>query len=90
MIYNKQHTAEEYQAFMKQLDRSQLPSIINDVIQQTSYKYLSGVGNNPPVFGSYINNSHNAVFCYDADEVRDCKYCTIIGQSQDCMDYLSR
>jgi hypothetical protein len=89
MIDNKQHTKEEYESFVAQLDLSQLSTIMHEVMQKAPCKHISGTGNNSPIYGSYINNSQNAIFCYDVDELRDCKYCTIVGQSQDCMDYFS-
>lgn len=90
MIHNKQHTQQEYEEFIATLDRSTIPSTLKQVRSQTSYKYSSGINNHGHIYGDHINNSQNAVFCYDVDEVRDCKYCTIIHHAQDCMDYLSR
>lgn len=90
MIYNQQYTKSDYETFIKQINTVDFPKILEQVKLETIYQEHFGVGNNDPICGNYINNSHNARFCYDADELRDCKYCTIVGQSQDCMDYFSR
>ena len=92
-IGNKQYTKEEYEvqvaAYKKDLVacREQFvwmldtPQVIKKAVQWV---------NNERVFGTFVNNSFNSVFVSDCDAVRDCKYCAINNNCQDCMDYDSR
>jgi len=49
------------------------------------HKYMMGE-QNENVTGNAVYQSRNSFDCFDVREVEDCRYCTWLHQSKDCMD----
>ena len=90
MIYNKQYTKQEYEAQLPQLLEQDIKKIASDTHQHAKHQAMFGINNNGNFAGDHVTNSENIVFGFDVDNCRDCKYTTIVHDSNDCMDYFSR
>ncbi len=54
--------------------------------QEVIKRAIQWVGNEKVVW-TFVNNSFNSAFVTDCDAVRDCRYCAINHNCQDCYDY---
>ena len=79
-INNIQYTQEEYE----QRKQDYKPEVPTSICHQ-SIK-LSEVENS---YGRDLANTKNAIFCDESFDIQDCKYCSNIFGSQDCMDFFS-
>ncbi|MDC0506214.1 hypothetical protein OAN96_01315 [Candidatus Gracilibacteria bacterium] len=85
-IKNKQYGKEQYFEEIKKLDPS---SQYLDIYKGAIHESMAGVGNSGEISGDNINHSENTLCSFDVSHTRDCKYCMIINNAQDCMDYSS-
>jgi hypothetical protein len=89
-IENKQYEKEEYDAALAEYKKSHTDLYARfleligggEVIKRAA----QWVGNENVVW-TFVNNSFHSAFITDCDEVRDCRYCAINNNCQDCYDY---
>jgi len=92
-IQNKQYSKQDYFNKIKEFKnnnrnlelREKLQKIENRVVKNYHWFW-----NNNCIW-DYIYNSNNSEFCFDAKNLDNCKYCTVISSSKDicsnCYDY---
>lgn len=91
LIYNKQHTAAEYERFKKNLDFGDAAAMqkvrqeFERVLLKTPRRFMTGI-KNEEVSGNYINESKDAQFCFDAKRVEHCAYSAQVIDQKDCYD----
>lgn len=90
MIYDKQYTKDDYEKQLPVLMKQDLKITLSDIHHRAIQKNIFGINNNGNFAGDHVNNSENIIFGFDVDNCRDCKYTTIVHDSNDCMDYFSR
>ncbi len=91
-IYNKPHTKEEYEQFISGF-HSGKHSYINklkanavDLWETQFVKHMAGT-QNENVTGDHVSNSKDCTYCFDAENIRDCKYVfSMQGGGSDCHD----
>ncbi len=73
-IYNEQLTAEEYEKRLVELKKN-LPTEIAKFHSRKDIprRYMNGI-NNENCCGDSVNNSKNALYCFDAQDLEDCKF----------------
>ena len=89
-IRNKQHTPEEYKAFMDQIN---LGSYLEFEAFANEYKEMKVNSfrrceqtHNEDVVGSRIYNSTRCYYCFDATTLEDCRYASNCDNCKDCSD----
>ncbi len=89
LIYNKQYTKDEYLKKLEELKNLDYQKVFKDIKEKAIYKETFWAWNTNVTHSDYITNSENISYSYDLQNCRDCKYCIIIHDAQDCMDYSS-
>lgn len=80
-IFNEQHTKDEYEAKLKQLNLGSLSSlsaardVFRTMAMKTPIRFYEGL-QNEDVSGNHITQSRNAFECFDVNSLEDCKWCT--------------
>lgn len=91
MIYNKQHTAAEYERFKKNLDFGDVVAMqkvrqeFERALLKTPRRFMAGI-KNEGVSGNYINESKEAQYCFDVKRVEHCAYSAQVIDQKDCYD----
>jgi hypothetical protein len=93
-IFNQPYSKEDYLMELQKFNLGSQKSVaelqdrFRDLILKYPVKYAH-VRHNTSVSGDYIRNSKNALWCYHADRIEDCKYCQFLmtPTSKDCYDY---
>jgi hypothetical protein len=92
-MFNEQLTKEEYEKRLSQFDfcnRRHL-EVAQNRLEQLKLthprKALTGEQNDD-ISGNYVYNSKSCHDCFGIRECRDCRYCSIIRNANDSMDYL--
>jgi len=91
MYFNQQLTKEQYISSIQQFElhkRSEvqkLQKLFYDFSLKFPRKSILG-SMNENVSGNCINNSRNSFYCYDVEQLEDCKHCIKILNSKNCMD----
>ncbi|MDD5769460.1 MAG: hypothetical protein PHE25_00685 [Candidatus Gracilibacteria bacterium] len=94
VINNKQYTENEYYEIINELKNSNsLDKLYLDFLNNNSKRislYSHGFGNENCT-GDYLYNSSNSFDCFDARNLENCKYCSVMSSSKDktvnCYDY---
>ncbi|MCF7812718.1 hypothetical protein K9M59_03965 [Candidatus Gracilibacteria bacterium] len=90
-IFNQKVSKEEFQKYWdflfsgSQKNRETCREKFSEFLQ-TQYFPAATIIHCEDSTGDYITHSKNAQYCFCVDYLRDCKYCTDIHRSQDCMD----
>lgn len=89
-VLNQPVSKEEFQALMNQLNsRSKIIEFqkqFADFVLKFPNKFMQGV-NNDNVMGNYLSNCHAAIYCYDSNDLDNCKYFyQAFDSAKDCMD----
>ena len=91
-IFNESKTKEEYEKFVTEF-QSGNHAVIEEMKKKVEaffatqpVKATHGV-QNINVLGDNLNNCKNTYYCFDSDNLHDCRYCTdcVMG-AKDCMD----
>lgn len=91
-IFNKKHTKEEYEQFMKEVDLGSYKVIqkikekYDEVLSDLVVKEFQGV-NNQNVLGNYNKNCKNSYYGFELEGCEDTSYCQCLNKAKDCMDY---
>jgi len=92
-IFNKPHSKEEYETELKRLDLTTHTSIAalrkkaSEFFATHPHKNLQQEHNENSL-GDYLYNSKNAYYCFDCNDLEDCRYCARVAMTvKDCMDY---
>lgn len=85
-IFNKQYSQEDYEQRLSTLSAQ---NDMQHVFSSAIHKSLSGIWNHWEITGDYITHSKNIIESYDVTDSENCKYCSIVSDSKDCMDYTS-
>ena len=91
-MFNEQLRKEEYEERMKMFDfcnREHLAAAAAQLMQlKLQHPRKAFIGEqNENVMGNYIYESKDCFDSYGLRGCRDCKYCNLIRDSKDCMDY---
>lgn len=78
-----------YETQLPALMKQDLKTLSSDIHHRALHKAMFGLNNNGNFAGDHVTNSENIIFGFDIDNCRDCKYTTIVHDSNDCMDYFS-
>ena len=89
---NEKCTKEEYEKKLQAIDITTYENIKETkkrfltFSRQFPNKYMEGV-QNENVIGNYVNNSKNAYYCFDSQNLWDCRYLSqAFDDAKDCMD----
>lgn len=91
-IFNKPHTKESYEAFMKQVDLGSYQVVSNmkerfhEVVNDMVVKEFEGV-NNQNSLGNYIRNNKNAYLCFEVENCEDTRYSICLFKAKNSMDH---
>jgi hypothetical protein len=94
VFYNEQLGKEEYERRLQglELDQHNRVQRAKEHFEQHRlkypYKYMLGEMNEN-VSGYGINTSRDCHYCFDISDCWDCKYCTWLHQSKNCMDIMA-
>ncbi len=91
-VFNKQLTPEQYEKMMASFDSCNAAHWKAAWEQFAKLKLThprkAFIGEqNENVSGNYIYESKDAMECFNIRACRDCRYCEMIRESKDCMDY---
>ncbi|MBU0705595.1 hypothetical protein KJ657_05520 [Patescibacteria group bacterium] len=91
-IFNKPHTKEEYEKFMADFQSGHYGAIqemkkkVREFHLTQPVKATRGV-QNVDSHGDNLSNSQNSYYCFDSNDLKDCRYCTnCLLASFDSMD----
>jgi len=91
-IFNEQHTKEEYQQKLQELNTGNLQTLeaaraifLKKAASQQVHQYYDGNGNEN-VTGDHIVHCRNCIECYDSGDLEDCGYLIFSFKSKDCYD----
>ncbi len=92
-IFNKPHTKEDYEKFMKEQKLDSYTGFVaarkktKEFLDSQPNRYMHG-SQNENVVGEYVYHSHNAEFCYQGSEMENVKYLQNMGNNvRDSYDY---
>ncbi|MBI5152610.1 hypothetical protein HZA39_03680 [Candidatus Peregrinibacteria bacterium] len=90
-IFNKEYTKEEYKRELARLwpksheDEEKLSKKLAEFRKKFPHQAVYGHQNENSV-GNHLYNSKNAFYCFDAYELWDCAYCSMLHMAKDCYD----
>ncbi len=92
MFRNKQLSKEEYEKKIAEIDFTS-HSVVKKLITEFSefrknhtYLYYEGMNNENVVASDHIFNSKNCAYCFDCNNLEDCKFCGWYNDSKDSYD----
>ncbi len=91
-IFNKAHTKEQYEAFMKEVDLGsyevveKIKARLDDELLDLIVKAFQGVNNENSV-GNYLRQCKDCYSCFECDNSESLRYCYCLEGVNHCMDY---
>ncbi len=92
VIFNEQKTKERYEEFLERVNTGKHSEVqharerIETMLADPVVKEMHGVGNEN-CDGDYLRNCKNAVWCFECNNVEDCRYCQCLQNGKSSMDH---